>query len=73
MIDPEQVERLFPDNNGNMEISDNKGSNFVRASDYDQLLEIHLSHINTIIDLFNRCGEPLSAEAIVNLKNGTWR
>ena len=73
MFDPAKVERktgVLDDANVHAGEADDV---FVLASDYDQLLEIHLRHINTIIDLFNRCGEPLSAEAIVNLKNGTWR
>jgi hypothetical protein len=76
MFDPEKVERVtteacFPNDLG----GEGKWWDYevVQASDYDQLLEIHLRHVGMIAEIFSKCGEPLSEEKIASLKNGTWR
>lgn len=69
MFDPERVGRWREQ----QEMLPDSGEEVVSASDYDQLLEIHLRHVAMISGLFERCGEPLSEEKIAGLKNGTWR
>jgi hypothetical protein len=71
MFDPENVERFEPEQYN--DYGHLGGSVLVLACDYDQLLEIHLRHVDMIASLFSRCGEPLSEEKIASLKNGTWR
>jgi len=74
MFDPEKVERYNPEiKTGYGMCQTGSKCRYVRASDYDQLLEIHLRHVGMIAELFSKCGEPLSAEKIASLKNGTWR
>ena len=40
-FDPENVERLYPDINGNMKPVDTPGIDYVSGEDYDQLLELY--------------------------------
>lgn len=80
MFNPEKVEQFISrgDDGVNyynfreLRYTDEGGVTWVKASDYDQLLEIHLRHVDMIAGLFTRCGEPLSEDKIASLKNGTW-
>lgn len=80
-FDPENVERYYLNSDGSVYEHSPKASkeamgsliSYIQAEDYDQLLEIHLRHVDMIAGLFIRCGEPLSEEKLAGLKNGTWR
>lgn len=74
MFDPDKAERYFCYSSQSEFYADQDPTgDWVKASDYDKLLEIHHHHVKQIADMFKKCGEPLSEEKLTALKNGSWR